>query len=256
MKRKKGFTLIELLVVIAIIALLLSILMPSLRKAKEAAQRIVCRNHLKNLGLANELYTNEYDGAYVPINDRSLGAGRSQWLVNEAFLSYLNMDSKQKKGDKYNVPDDFLCPSDKISKDDSNAGDSGGVLVSYGYNMTDWGYSVSLDYRGHKIGNMKAPSGKLAFMDSVDFWVDWHSGAADYRKAWDVLGQASIDEYKKIGIHGPTIYRHNDGVNILFYDGHSDYMKKEDVFIIEDFEASPKRPRMWVADMQAYEEYR
>jgi len=47
--KRKGFTLVELLVVIAVIALLMSILMPVLRKAKDQAMRILCGNNLKNL---------------------------------------------------------------------------------------------------------------------------------------------------------------------------------------------------------------
>ena len=46
-KRKRAFTLIELLVVIAIIALLLAILMPGLRRAKELAREVVCKSHLQ-----------------------------------------------------------------------------------------------------------------------------------------------------------------------------------------------------------------
>ena len=60
--RRKGFTLIELLVVIAIIALLLAILMPSLRKAKKVAQGVVCQSNLKQWGLVWGIYTNSYDG--------------------------------------------------------------------------------------------------------------------------------------------------------------------------------------------------
>ncbi|MCK5611370.1 type II secretion system protein, partial [Candidatus Pacearchaeota archaeon] len=61
MKVKKGFTLIELLVVIAIIAMLLSILMPSLSMAKEIARRVVCSTQLKALGLGVMGYANEND---------------------------------------------------------------------------------------------------------------------------------------------------------------------------------------------------
>ncbi len=57
--RRKGFTLIELLVVIAIIALLLAIIIPSFRKAKEAAMRIRCANRLKQWGLAIQMYSTE-----------------------------------------------------------------------------------------------------------------------------------------------------------------------------------------------------
>lgn len=61
MRTKRGFTLIELLVVIAIIALLLAILMPSLKKAKDAAMRAVCLSHLHSLGLSWVLYAGEND---------------------------------------------------------------------------------------------------------------------------------------------------------------------------------------------------
>jgi len=60
--KKRGFTLIELLVVIAIIALLLSILTPSLNAVKEKAKRIVCINNLKQLTLIWIMYTSAHDG--------------------------------------------------------------------------------------------------------------------------------------------------------------------------------------------------
>jgi len=62
--RNKGFTLVELLVVIGIIALLISILLPSLNRARETANRVKCANNLKQIGLAISLYTNENHGAY------------------------------------------------------------------------------------------------------------------------------------------------------------------------------------------------
>ena len=61
-KIRNGFTLIELLVVIAIIALLVSILLPSLNKAKELARRAVCSSNLHQMGLGTMMYANDNDG--------------------------------------------------------------------------------------------------------------------------------------------------------------------------------------------------
>lgn len=65
MKRNKGFTLIELLVVIAIIALLLAIILPSLKMAKEQAKRLHCANNLRTIGQTLHLYAEDNDG-FIP----------------------------------------------------------------------------------------------------------------------------------------------------------------------------------------------
>ena len=66
MKKKRGFTLVELLVVIAIIALLMSIMMPALGKARKLAQNVVCLNNLKNWGLFWQMYLNANE-SYFPV---------------------------------------------------------------------------------------------------------------------------------------------------------------------------------------------
>ena len=70
-KGRHAFTLVELLVVVAIIALLVSILLPTLGKAKEQAKIVMCLSNLKGLGLGYGMYAHENDDWYP----QSCGAG-------------------------------------------------------------------------------------------------------------------------------------------------------------------------------------
>lgn len=67
MRERNGFTLMELLVVISLVALLVSILIPALRKARQQAKNTICQAHLKGLGLGLLLYLDDFDGKfYMP----------------------------------------------------------------------------------------------------------------------------------------------------------------------------------------------
>lgn len=68
--RRSGFTLIELLVVIAIIALLISILLPSLQNARNQSKRTKCAAHLRGIALASRTYASEEDDWSIPVNAR------------------------------------------------------------------------------------------------------------------------------------------------------------------------------------------
>ena len=79
MKENKGFTLIELLVVIAIIAVLMGILMPTLKRAREQGKRMVCQSNLKQLALATILYADENDDR-LPSSEAGMDAYPHQWV--------------------------------------------------------------------------------------------------------------------------------------------------------------------------------
>ena len=79
MRKHRGFTLVELLIVIAIIALLMSILMPALRRVQNQAKSAVCQTHLKHWGLIWSMYCHENDNRFCYAG--SLGWKRGTWII-------------------------------------------------------------------------------------------------------------------------------------------------------------------------------
>ena len=108
---------------------------------------------------------------------------------------------------------------------------------------------------------MSLPAVKMVFIDAIDWWAEWKD--ADYTKGWDMLGQATSIDYRTPNLNGlgnsalyaPTFYRHSEGANMCFYDGHVKYMKKQDIFNQDDFAANPKNPGIWVADKATWKKY-
>ncbi len=235
----------ELLVVVAVIALLLAVLMPSLRKAKEMAGRIVCGNHERQLDTANNLYASNWDEMYCPamMYNAALPAvdQYSNWLQNPDFRKYMALDDRQVAENSMIMPDEYFCPADKVARYDKFS--EWDVLCSYAYNVTDWNNELggywetswpvieSPKHLVHKRTAIPRASEKINFADSTDWWCTWWG--ANYIDGWDVVGHGSWQDYADAGIYGPVLYRHNEGANFAFYDCHVEHLAKGKAYIEE-----------------------
>jgi prepilin-type N-terminal cleavage/methylation domain-containing protein len=110
---RAGFTLIELLVVVGIIIVLISLLLPTLSRARVMSASATCLNNLRQLGQANLVYANEHGGDMLPARHDSI-----EWLppaslrwVNAHFNNPSTDSSKTRYAEAITI---FFCPSNNI----------------------------------------------------------------------------------------------------------------------------------------------
>ncbi len=111
-RSRGGFTLIELLVVIAIIALLISILLPSLQRARAQSRLTVCLSNIRSQGTTVQQYAMEHGGALPPKHYWYFGGGQSDVrLINRFLAEYTGQPFPQPNPDIFPVPDGaWRCP--------------------------------------------------------------------------------------------------------------------------------------------------
>ncbi len=253
--KAKGFTLVELLVVISIIALLVSILMPALGKAREQAMSVKCKAHLKGLGVALLAHAGDNNHSMIPIIDNE-----DIWIhtlsryieAEDAFLcpkaeTQGLQDFQQDLNSQYSKFGSVINswanvktnPQSNISQQSSNQNDEKVYTSSFGLN--GWTQSFSGEsqvwnsgdpmFRGKLWGGSVDSVGGLpteipmamdcvyreAFVDIGDL-----NDPADqvWKETYDYTTNDALGHINRIAMQ-----RHSDGVNMVFLDGHVDNVK-------------------------------
>jgi len=233
MRRAKGFTLIELLVVIAVIALLMAILIPVLRSARERAQRVVCQSNLRQLTLAWIAYAEDNNGKLVygcAFQGDKRGI-RTGW-ANFAFLTE-SRDYLIKSPDKGTLwpyirdVDVYRCPRGRPGHALTYATviSANGVHVEGTYVPDSRGRPISIGsdllVLSKRVGNTVLRLNKL---------TDIISPGAGQRTVFIDKGQIGNDFsvhylYPKWDSTSPPPIHHSGGVTLSMADGHVEYWK-------------------------------
>lgn len=213
--RRRGFTLIELLVVIAIIAILAAILFPVFARARDKARQASCQSNLKQLMLANNMYSQDYDEKLVYFRMATgcpVGAGGtgdsapagSVWWWYDLYQPYIKNTQV------------FQCPG----RQPNTAGCNRGIRNRYGLNN---------DLQGLSLATITRPS-ELVFHCETGCYNTSTAGNIRAGNPWminDVTQTSAI-------YYSGFLLAHSGMCNVGYLDGHVKAMGKIDTRMFEN----------------------
>jgi prepilin-type N-terminal cleavage/methylation domain-containing protein/prepilin-type processing-associated H-X9-DG protein len=269
---RPGFTLIELLVVIAVIALLAALLLPALGRAKETANSAACKSNLRQLGLALNLYVDEFQAypggppffggitleAPGPVSERGL-----VWLAPFVSADIVSRRSDGTiEGLRFEVGTTvFHCPAKRMEALGAEIG-SGGNSGNAG--MPGWFQSTRVrpyGYGYNALGTLQKPPAEasLGLGPVFSHGAILQVKATGVRSPSDMIGIADsvgrslgyVHPYSTSqGARPETVGDiHRAGANAVFCDGHVEYATQS-----EWTEASSAARRRWNNDNEPHPE--
>lgn len=233
-----GFTLIELLVVIAIISLLVSILLPSLKQAKELARTAVCRSNMKQIHLGMSLYGGDWKGvvpkSYTWLVDSQGQEACAYWTQ---FLTRFDSDSlvdPDNPGErKYQAETSYIdsrdiykCPSADYEKELAEVL-SANYRGWWYYDFSRWDY----DSWGCYGINHRATYSS----DRNEDWINpWRTLKTDQMY---LLADAQMGSFDHVDIYDrwySVRHGHKNKLHVMFVDGHVDLCVEDDIIMVSE----------------------